>query len=89
MKISRTFITLIFTGLILFAATFYSSSIAQQIRNDEEIKRQLEITDKPQFWASHSYEEDDRNFADYTAAGLFILAMSTSVAAILIRKFDD
>lgn len=94
MRISRTFLALLFTALILFAAAFYSGKIAQQIRNDEEVTRQEEVrklsetTKEVQFWVSET-GEDNRNFADYTAVGLFILSISTILAAIWIKKFDD
>jgi hypothetical protein len=93
MKISRTFLTLVFTALIIFAAAFYSSKIAEQIRNDNEIKRkeelgkQSETAGQIQFWVSDS-GEDDRNCADYTATGLFVFALSTILAATWIKKYD-
>jgi hypothetical protein len=93
MKISRTFLVLIFTALMLFAGAYYSGRLAQQIRNDEEIKRiekskkQSEVTGQVQFWISDT-GEDDRNYADYIATSLFILALSTILAAVWIKKSD-
>jgi len=93
MKISRTFLVLIFAVLILFAGANYSAKTAQQIRNDEDIKCREQIKghiETPcisRFFYS-TVPEIDRNFADYIAIGLFILAMSTTVAAIWIKKHD-
>lgn len=92
MKISRTFLSLIFAALILFAGTFYSAKIGQQITDNEEaeclekIKRQVETQDCFKF--AFSERDIDKNFADYIAIGLFILAMSTTLAAIWTKKID-
>ncbi|MDQ3323960.1 MAG: hypothetical protein M3525_16220, partial [Acidobacteriota bacterium] len=94
MKISRTFVALIFAALILFAGAFYSAKTAQQIKDDEDIKCREELRSKVEtqcvsrFFYSTT-PEFNINYADYTAIGLFILAISTSMAAIWVRKFDD
>ena len=94
MKISRTSLILIYAAVILFAGAFYSAELGHQIRNDEEIKRkakarmQSEEVGKLQFGFSDNYE-DNTNFADNIATGLFMLAASTALAAIWTRKLND
>ena len=93
MKISRTFLALVFTALMLFAGAYYSSRTAQRIRNDEETKRReesekrSEVMGQVQFWVSDT-DENDRNYADNITTGLFILALSTALAAVWIKKSD-
>jgi hypothetical protein len=93
MKISRTFIILIITALILFAGALYSAKTAQKLKNDEAIRHKEEIKRKseyPQLWVSHG-DVADGNYIDYIviAAGLFILATSTTVAAVWIKKAEN
>ncbi len=93
MKTSRIFLALIFTALILFAGAFYSIKVAQKLKNDEDIRHKEELKRKseyPQLWVSHS-NESDGNYIDYIviAAGLFIFATSTTVAAFWIKKSAD
>lgn len=89
MKISRTFFALIYVALMFLAGALYSARLGQQIRDDEKTKCLQGIETQGCFAISFSHQEVENNSADYIAFGLFILAISTIVAAILTRKLSD
>ena len=80
MKISRTSIILFILATIFWLATIYAgiSSRNYEIEN-ERIERE-----KGGFTLYHSPEE--ANYWDYAQIGLFILAGSSTIAAICLRK---
>lgn len=83
MRISRIFIKLFVLAVILWSAMFYAGVLS---RNYEIEKDKIE-RDNGGFGIYHAVE--DLNYWDYTQLGLFILAGSSTVAAIWLRKFDE
>ena len=83
MKISRTSIILFILATIFWSATIYAGISS---RNYEIEKERIE-REKGGFIIYHSPEE--ANYWDYAKIGLFILAGSSTVAAIWLRKFDS
>jgi len=82
MKISRISIKMLILALMFYLAWYYAGISSRKY----EIEKEREVREKYGFIILHSQEE--LNYWDYAGIGFMVLAMSSTVVAVWVRKFD-
>ncbi|MCY7346106.1 MAG: hypothetical protein LH614_07770 [Pyrinomonadaceae bacterium] len=83
MKISRTSVKMIILALVFYLAWYYAVTSSRQYR----IEKERETKEKYGFIVSHGSEE--LNHWDYAVISFMVLAMSSTIVAFWVRKFDS
>ncbi|MDQ3713686.1 MAG: hypothetical protein M3388_15900 [Acidobacteriota bacterium] len=83
MKISRISIKMLILALVFYLAWYYAGISSRKY----EVEKEQEAREKYGYIILHGQEE--LNYWDYTGIGFMILAISSTVVAVWVKKFDD
>ena len=83
MRISSISIKMIILALVFYLACYYASISSERYRTEKE----QQVTEKSVISFTH-IDEVKLNHWDYAVIAFLVLGISSTVAAIWVRKFD-